>query len=89
MADNMDLIWLMREAKYFWAGGLDRWNRVEPLHEIRLLAQPVISRESRYPARRELDSTADTSGIPDHPLEPVTGLAEGETRWRVMTTRTN
>src|SRR5882672_2871029 len=24
-------------------------------------------------------------GIPDHPLEPVIGLAEGETRWRVMT----
>jgi hypothetical protein len=21
----------------------------------------------------------------DHPLEPVTGLAEGETRWRMMT----
>jgi hypothetical protein len=25
------------------------------------------------------------SGILDHPPEPVIGLAEGETRWRVMT----
>jgi hypothetical protein len=25
------------------------------------------------------------SGILDHPLEPVIGLAEGETRWRMMT----
>jgi len=24
-------------------------------------------------------------GILDHPLEPVIGLAEGETRWRAMT----
>jgi hypothetical protein len=28
---------------------------------------------------------ASVSGLPDHPLEPVIGLAEGETRWRVMT----
>jgi hypothetical protein len=28
---------------------------------------------------------SDASGILDHPLEPVIGLAEGETRWRVMT----
>jgi hypothetical protein len=27
----------------------------------------------------------DVSGILDHPLEPVIGLAEGETRWRMMT----
>src|SRR2546430_10273219 len=26
------------------------------------------------------------SGIPDHLLEPVIGLAEGETRWRVTAT---
>jgi len=26
------------------------------------------------------------SGILDHPLEPVIGLAAGETRWRVTTT---
>jgi len=25
-------------------------------------------------------------GVPDTPLEPVIGLAEGETRWRSMTT---
>jgi hypothetical protein len=24
-------------------------------------------------------------GVLDHPLEPVIGLAEGETRWRVTT----
>ena len=24
-------------------------------------------------------------GILDHPLEPVIGLAKGETRWRMMT----
>jgi len=24
-------------------------------------------------------------GVLDHPLEPVIGLAEGETRWRMMT----
>jgi hypothetical protein len=27
----------------------------------------------------------DASGILDQPLEPVIGLAEGETRWRVTT----
>jgi hypothetical protein len=27
----------------------------------------------------------NASGILDHPLEPVIGLAGGETRWRVMT----
>jgi hypothetical protein len=27
----------------------------------------------------------ERSGILDHPLEPVIGLAEGETRWRMMT----
>jgi hypothetical protein len=29
------------------------------------------------------------SRILDHPLEPVIGLAEGETRWRMMTARIN
>jgi hypothetical protein len=28
---------------------------------------------------------SNVSRILDHPLEPVIGLAEGETRWRVMT----
>jgi hypothetical protein len=31
----------------------------------------------------------NVSGILDHPLEPVIGLAEGETRWRVMTAVVN
>jgi hypothetical protein len=31
-------------------------------------------------------SITNVSGILDHPLEPVIGVAEGETRWRVMTT---
>ena len=30
-------------------------------------------------------SITGVSGILDHPLEPVVGLAEGETRWRMMT----
>jgi hypothetical protein len=36
---------------------------------------------------RLFDSITDVSGILDHPLEPVIGLAEGETRWRMMTAR--
>jgi hypothetical protein len=32
-----------------------------------------------------LDSIISVSGILDRPLEPVIGLAEGETRWRAMT----
>jgi hypothetical protein len=32
-----------------------------------------------------LKMISNGSGILDHPLEPVVGLAEGETRWRVMT----
>jgi hypothetical protein len=35
---------------------------------------------------RLFDSITGVSGILDHPQEPVIGLAEGETRWRVMTT---
>jgi hypothetical protein len=34
---------------------------------------------------RLIDSIAGLSGIMGHPPEPVIGLAEGETRWRVMT----
>jgi hypothetical protein len=30
-------------------------------------------------------SITTVSGILGHPLEPAIGLAEGETRWRVMT----
>src|ERR1700681_2620767 len=35
---------------------------------------------------RPFDLFAIASGILDHPLEPVIGLAEDETRWQVMTT---
>jgi hypothetical protein len=35
---------------------------------------------------RPLDLFTGASGILDHPLEPVIGLTEGETRWRVTTT---
>jgi hypothetical protein len=35
---------------------------------------------------RRLDSITAASGILDRRLEPVVGLAEGETRWRVMAT---
>jgi hypothetical protein len=34
---------------------------------------------------RPFDSITNAPGILDHPLEPVIGLAEGETRWRMMT----
>jgi len=34
---------------------------------------------------RRLGSSLAASGTLDHPPEPVVGLAEGETRWRVMT----
>jgi hypothetical protein len=43
------------------------------------------TREGGYPVRRGFSVIIDFSGILDHPLEPVIGLAEGETRWRVMT----
>jgi hypothetical protein len=37
------------------------------------------------PVFQSADDEHERSGILDHPLEPVIGLAEGETRWRVMT----
>jgi hypothetical protein len=46
----------------------------------------VIPRESGVSSTPQpIDSIADASGILDHPPEPVIGLAESETRWRVMT----
>jgi hypothetical protein len=47
------------------------------------LSSPGLTGRSSTP--RRLDSSIAASGILDHPLEPVIGLAEGETRWRVMT----
>src|SRR5205807_10246720 len=38
MAGVIDLIWGWRKAKYFCRGGLDRWNRVDPVQQIRRLA---------------------------------------------------
>jgi hypothetical protein len=43
-----------------------------------------LDRAIQYAATSRRISIA--AGILDHPLEPVIGLAEGETRWRVMTT---
>ena len=42
----------------------------------------------QYAARPRLIASAvdcERFGILDHPLEPVIGLAKGETRWRMMT----
>jgi hypothetical protein len=39
----------------------------------------------RFNTPRCCDLTTNVSGILDPPLEPVIGVAEGETRWRVMT----
>ena len=50
---------------------------------------PTISRHTprmggiQYAAASRFD--LDVYGILDRPLEPVIGLAEGETRWRAMT----
>jgi hypothetical protein len=38
-----------------------------------------------YPVRRGFSVLSLTALIADRPLEPVIGLAEGETRWRAMT----
>ncbi len=43
----MDLIWIKREAKYFWEGGLDRWNRVDRTGEFSVLAHAAIARSRR------------------------------------------
>jgi hypothetical protein len=47
------------------------------------LSSPGLTGRSSTPGL--LDSITAASGILDHPLEPVIGLAKGETRWRVMT----
>jgi hypothetical protein len=43
------------------------------------------AREGGHPVRREAAVDCERFGILDHPLEPVIGLAKGETRWRLMT----
>jgi len=50
--------------------------------------RPANSRhvsECEYPAFTAVGENLESSGILDRPLEPVIGLAEGETRWRAMT----
>src|SRR6267142_6822272 len=46
---------------------------------------PSCPAKAGHPVRRGVAIYHCCGGIPDHPLEPVIGLAEGETRWRVMT----
>ncbi|HTF01254.1 MAG TPA: hypothetical protein VK621_21805 [Bradyrhizobium sp.] len=43
------------------------------------------AREGGHPVRRAAVVDHRRFGILDHPLEPVIGLAKGETRWRMMT----
>jgi len=45
----------------------------------------ILRLDRRIHYSRALAAEHKRSGILDHPLEPVIGLAEGETRWRVMT----
>ena len=43
------------------------------------------ARESGHPVHRAAAVDHQRFGILDHPLEPVIGLAKGETRWPMMT----
>jgi hypothetical protein len=43
------------------------------------------AREGGHPVCRKAAVDCERFGILDHPLEPVIGLAKGETRWRMMT----
>jgi hypothetical protein len=43
------------------------------------------ARESGHPVHRAAAVDHQRFRILDHPLEPVIGLAKGETRWRMMT----
>jgi hypothetical protein len=43
------------------------------------------AREGGHPVRREAAVDWERFGMLDHPLEPVIGLAKGETRWQMMT----
>jgi hypothetical protein len=43
------------------------------------------AREGGHPVRCEAAVDCERFGILDHPLEPVIGLAKGETRWRMIT----
>jgi hypothetical protein len=51
-------------------------------------AHTKLSRHARaggHPVRRSFSINHVFLGVLDRPLEPVIGLAEGETRWRAMT----
>ena len=52
-------------------------------HRPALCAIAYWDRAIQYPEVSVMEAIA--RGIPDTPLEPVIGLAEGETRWRGMT----
>jgi hypothetical protein len=43
------------------------------------------AREGGHPVCRKAAVDCERFGILDHPLEPVIGLAKGETPWRMMT----
>jgi len=43
------------------------------------------AREGGHPVCRKAAVDCERFGILDHPLEPVIGLAKGETRWQMMT----
>jgi len=55
------------------------------LFEIRIrLSSPGLTGRSSIPETAVIEPKS--RGVLDTPLEPVIGLAEGETRWRGMTT---
>jgi len=47
--------------------------------------RPSSAAQAGDPVRRDFSARHRRPGILDRPLEPVIGLAEGETRWRAMT----
>jgi hypothetical protein len=56
MAQVVNLICPTAKAKYFWLGGLDRWNHVDPVRQFAVLAQ--------RPSRNSLTPIARASYIP-------------------------
>jgi len=49
------------------------------------MSTTVVLRQSEASITPRFRDTFWRHGILDHPLEPVAGLADGETRWRMMT----
>jgi hypothetical protein len=52
-------------------------------HFLAPLSSPDLIGRPSIPETTAMESRG--RGVLDHPLEPVIGLAEGETRWRMMT----